>query len=155
MSFEHKVNIYVILTLITGCSSAVPLHPQLSTGLCGFPLYTSECLCVGLSDGRRGFKVGDLSCVRSKLWYFQSESQFHGKTTARTPRSPITNTHTRTHAEVAVTKGQHMWEAHTDLVCLLYRPVVAKIRGTVYLSVQTAGGFCSWVQRWGLVIQII
>ena len=70
----------------------------------------------------------------------------------REPRDPQlpTHTHTHTHAKGAVTKGQHMWEAHTDLVCSLYQPVVAKIRGTVYLSVQKAGGFCYWVQRWGL-----
>ena len=54
-------------------------------------------VCGGLSDGRQGFRVRDLFCVRSKLWYFQSESQFHGKTAVWTPESPITSTHTHRH----------------------------------------------------------
>lgn len=73
--------------------SAVLLHPPLPAGLWGFPLYTSVCVCVGLSDGRQGFRVGDLCCVRSKLWYFQSESQFHGKP-QRQPHDPqLPHTH--------------------------------------------------------------
>lgn len=43
------------------------------------------CVCVGLSDGRQGFMVRGLCYMRSKLWYFHSESQFHWKTTVSTP----------------------------------------------------------------------
>lgn len=79
-------------------SAALPptLPPPMTGGVCGFPLHTSVGLSVGLSDGRQGFRLGDLSCVRSKLWYFQSESQFHGKTAARAPSARAQATHAHT-----------------------------------------------------------
>lgn len=87
---------------------AVPLHSQLTAGPCDFPLYTSLCACVVLSNGRQGFTVGDLCRVRSKLWYFQSESEFHGKPQRQIygPQLPVSahrhkDTHRQTQLHVA------------------------------------------------------
>ncbi len=120
------------------------LCPYMPNSPCGFPLYTSVCLCVGLSDGRQGFRVGDLCCVRSKLWYFQSESQFHGKPQHQHDPQLPARTHTHTHKALSLraskVNAQFQSCGHThedtllDLVCALYQPVVDKAKGT-YLSV--------------------
>lgn len=88
--------------MILWCSkrTAVPLHSQLTAGPCGFPHW------VVLSDGRQGFRLGDLCRVRSKLWYFQSESEFHGKPQRQThgPQLPgHTHRHKDTHRQTQST----------------------------------------------------
>lgn len=86
-----------------GPSAVLPptISSPMTGGVCGFPLHTSVGLSVGLSDGRQGFRLGDLSCVRSKLWYFQSESQFHGKTAAR-----ASSARARMHAHMSVSRRE-------------------------------------------------
>lgn len=119
-----SVNLYVFKTTSVK-PNLVSQHFLVPTSLLGFPLYTTVCLSVGLSDGRQGFGLGDLFCVRSKLWYFQLEFQFHGKPQLQ-PHEPQSPPHTVTRARpprdnrvgaLAVWKtGKH---THLDLVCTL------------------------------------
>lgn len=130
--FIYLLSVYFIVQCQLVCFKTTSVKPNLvsqhflvPTSLLGFPLYTTVCLSVGLSDGRQGFGLGDLFCVRSKLWYFQLEFQFHGKPQLQ-PHEPQSPPHTVTRARpprdnrvgaLAVWKtGKH---THLDLVCTL------------------------------------